>query len=75
MLVDMAALKKCRNVNSLREILSKYACLYFQPCVMDHSQIMSVDLCALAFFVAVYFIVRILAAASRQCVTLLMMLQ
>jgi hypothetical protein len=70
----MAAQKKCRDVNSLSEILSKYACLYFQPCVVDHSQIMSVDLCTLVFYVALYFNIRILAAASRQRVTLLMML-
>jgi len=47
----------------------------FAACVVDHSQIMSVDFCALAFYVALYFSVRILAAASCQCVTLLMMLR
>ena len=43
----------------------------FSACVVDHSQIMSVDFCALAFYVALYFNIRILAAASCQCVTLL----
>jgi hypothetical protein len=47
----------------------------FAACDVDHSQIMSVDFCALAFFIALYFNERILAAASRQRVTLLMMLQ
>jgi hypothetical protein len=65
---------KCRNVNSLSEILSKYECLYLQH-VLWISKIISVDFCALAFYIALYFNVCILALASHQCVTLLIMLQ
>jgi len=47
----------------------------FSACVVDCSQIVSLDICASAFYITLYWNVRILAPAGRQCITLLMMLQ